>query len=111
MSELGKGYNNVFDSQEEFDKLNDMILGGIQEFAAYRKGNLTYGEIMFVLESVLDKMRNTSEKDASTNRIKGLKETPTFSSLYLLMGRLVETLVRNKVIKSEDENFILRGEK
>ena len=49
MSELGS-YKNVFDDQNEFNKLNDLILGAIQDFSNYRKGNLTYGEIMFVLE-------------------------------------------------------------
>ena len=48
MSELGS-YKNVFDDQNEFNKLNDLLLGAIQDFSNYRKGNLTYGEIMFVL--------------------------------------------------------------
>lgn len=103
------GYKNVFDNQAEFDKLNNMILKAIQDFATYRKGNLTYGEIMFVLESILDTMRSTSEGDAKTYRIKGLKEAPTFTTLYSIAGRLVETLVKNQTIDSKDENFILHG--
>jgi len=56
MPELGS-YKNVFDDQNEFNKLNDLVLGAIQEFSSYRKGNLTYGEIMFVLECILDSLR------------------------------------------------------
>ena len=81
MSPIGS-YRNVFDDQNEFNKLNELILGAIQEFSDYRKGNLTYGEIMFVMECVLDSMRGSSEKDAKeVSNMKGLKEAPTFSSL------------------------------
>ena len=110
MAELGS-YRNVFDDQNEFNKLHDLILNAVQEFSDYRKGNLTYGEIMFVLECVLDSMRNSSEKDAQTaNRIKGLKEPPTFASLMSITGRLVECLVKKGLVNPADEAFILHGE-
>jgi len=74
MPEIGS-YKNVFDDQNEFNKLNDLILAAIQDFSNYRKGNLTYGEIMFVLECVLDSLRGASEKDAQAgSKIKGLNE-------------------------------------
>ncbi len=110
MSEMGS-YKNVFDDQNEFNKLNDLILGAIQEFSDYRKGNLTYGEIMFVMECVLDSMRSSSEKDAKTvQNIKGVEETPTFSMLLSVVSRLVETMVKKGSIDSGDEKFILHGE-
>ncbi len=110
MSEMGS-YKNVFDDQNEFNKLNDLILGAIQEFSDYRKGNLTYGEIMFVMECILDSMRSSSEKDAKTaQNIKGIEETPTFSLLLSVVSRLVESMVKKGMIDSSDEKFILHGE-
>ena len=110
MGELGS-YKNVFDDQSEFNKLNDLILSAIQEFSVYRKGNLTYGEIMFVMECILDNMRGTSEKDAqSTINIKGLKEAPSFTTLFSITSRLVETMVKKGIIGTDDEAFILHGE-
>jgi len=110
VSEMGS-YKNVFDDQNEFNKLNDLILGAIQEFSDYRKGNLTYGEIMFVMECILDSMRSSSEKDAKTaQNIKGIEETPTFSLLLSVVSRLVESMVKKGMIDSSDEKFILHGE-
>jgi len=110
VSEMGS-YKNVFDDQNEFNKLNDLILGAIQEFSDYRKGNLTYGEIMFVMECILDSMRSSSEKDAKTaQNIKGIEETPTFSLLLSVISRLVESMVKKGMIDSSDEKFILHGE-
>ena len=54
-----ESFKNVFDDPEELEKLKGFILEGIQKFSAYRNGNLTYGEIMFVLECVLDSMRES----------------------------------------------------
>ncbi len=109
MGELG-GYRNVFDDPNEFNKLNDLVLGAIQDFSDYRQGNLTYGEIMFVLECILDSMRGSSEKDALDTTIKGLAEAPTFTTLLRITSRLVETMVKKGIIKSVDEAFILHGE-
>ncbi len=99
MSEFG-AYRNVFDDQNEFNKLNDLILSAIQEFSDYRKGNLTYGEIMFVMECVLDSMRSSSEKGAKTAlNIKSLEETPSFSLLFFMGSRFL-TLYRGNSIKN-----------
>lgn len=104
-------YRNVFDDQTEFTKLHDMILSAVQDFSEYRKGNLTYGEIMFVMECILDSMRSSSEKDAKKIRnIEGLAEAPSFSTLLAITGRLVETMLKKGVIASADEKFILHGE-
>ncbi len=111
MSELGS-YKNVFDDQNEFNKLNDLILAAIQEFSNYRKGNLTYGEIMFVLECVLDSLRGASEKDAQAgSKLKGLNEAPTFSALLSITSRLVEVMVKKGLVSTSDEGFILHGDK
>ena len=101
-------YKNVFDDKEEFNKLNNYILEAIQKFSDYRQGNLTYGEIMFVLECVLDSLRSSSEKDASeTSKFKSGGETPSFSMLLSVVSRSVEILVKKKIINSADENYIL----
>lgn len=106
-----KSYRNVFDDQNEFNKLNDLVLGAIQEFSDYRKGNLTYGEIMFVMECILDTMRSSSEKDAKTaQNIKGIEKTPSFSLLLSIASRLIETMVKKGIIDSGDEKYVLHGD-
>jgi hypothetical protein len=88
------------------------VLGAIQDFSNYRKGNLTYGEIMFVLECVLDSLRGASEKDAqASSKIKGLNEAPSFSTLLSITSRLVEVLVKKGLVSTGDEGFILHGDK
>ncbi|NLP01777.1 MAG: hypothetical protein GX089_04720 [Fibrobacter sp.] len=109
MAEIGS-YKNVFDDPAEFNKLHDFILSAIQEFSDYRKGNLTYGEIMFVMECILDNMRGSSEKDAQSARIKGLNEAPTFTTLLSITSRLVETMLKKGMISSGEEAFILHGD-
>ena len=106
-----QSYHNVFDDQNEFNKLNDLILAAIQEFSDYRKGNLTYGEIMFVMECILDSMRSSSEKDIKkVQNIKGIDEAPSFSLLLSIVSRMVESMVKKNIIDSKDEDFILHGE-
>ena len=110
MAEIGS-YRNVFDDPNEFNKLQDLILGAIQQFSDYRKGNLTYGEIMFVVECILDTLRSGSEKDASAHEpIKGLKDAPTFTTLLSITSRLVERMVKKGLINSEEEAYILHGD-
>ena len=110
MSSLGS-YRNVFDDKNEFNKLKDYIMGGIQQFSEYRKGNLTYGEVMYVMECVLDEFRGHSEKDASAlSKIKGLHDAPTFTTLLSITSRLVETMVKKGTIGSKEEAFILHGD-
>jgi hypothetical protein len=101
---------NVFDDKEEFEKLRGFILQGIQNFSEYRKGNLTYGEIMFVLECVLDSLRETSEQEAQKIRIKGLRGGIRFSTLLESYSRLVEVMVKKKAIDTKEEAYILHGE-
>jgi hypothetical protein len=104
-------YKNVFDDKNEFNKLQDFILQGIQNFSEYRKGNLTYGEIMYVMECVLDTFRGTSEKDAqSLGKIGGLGQAPSFTTLLSITSRLVETMVKKGIIGSKEESFILHGD-
>jgi len=111
MAEIGS-YRNVFDDQQEFSTLQDLILGAIQKFSEYRQGNLTYGEIMFVMECILDNMRSGSEKDAQANtKIRGLNEAPTFSTLLSISSRLIETMLKKGMINSNEEAYILHGEK
>jgi hypothetical protein len=110
MASIGS-YKNVFDDKNEFNKLQDLILAGIQQFSDYRKGNLTYGEVMYVMECVLDTFRGHSEKDAKAlSKMKGLGEAPSFSTLLSITDRLVESLVKKGVITSGDEAFILHGD-
>ena len=110
MAEIGS-YRNVFDDPNEFNKLHDLVISAIQEFSDYRQGNLTYGEIMFVMECILDNLRGNSEKDAqATAKIKGINEAPTFTTLLAMTSRLVETMLKKGIISSGEEAFILHGD-
>lgn len=109
MAELGS-YRNVFDDKNEFNKLHDLILSAIQEFSVYREGSLTYGEIMFVMECILDNMRGTSEKEAANHVIKGL-DSPSFTTLMAITSRMVETMVKRGIIGSGEEAYILHGDR
>jgi hypothetical protein len=104
-------YKNVFDDKNEFNTLQDLILGSVKQFSEYRKGNLTYGEVMYVMECVLDTLRGRSEKDVKTrSTIKGLSEAPTFSTLLAITARCVETMVKKRIISSAEEAYILHGD-
>ncbi len=106
-----KTYKNVFDDRDEFNRLNDLILGAIQEFTDFRQGNVTYGEIMYVMECILDSLRNTSEKESQKSVFShSLGETPSFAHLLAVNARLVETLLKNKNISTNDELYVLYGE-
>jgi hypothetical protein len=103
--------NNVFDSKEEFDKLNGMFLRAIEDFKEYRGGNVTYGEIMYVMECVLDSLRNISERDARAKRFTDVfGDTPSFTVMLAAECRLIETLVKKKILSSQDEAYVLYGE-
>jgi hypothetical protein len=103
--------NNVFDDKSEFDKLNGLFLKAIEDFKEYRQGNVTYGEIMYVMECVLDSLRNVSEKDAKAKRFNDIfGETPSFTVLLAAEARLIETLVKKKLLSSQDEAYVLYGE-
>lgn len=106
-----KTYKNVFDDRDEFNKLNDLLLGAIQEFTDYRQGNVTYGEIMYVMECILDSIRNTSEKEAQKTQFsQSLGETPSFSHLLAVNARLVETLLKKGTLSTDEELYVLYGE-
>jgi hypothetical protein len=103
-------YKNVFDDKAEFDKLEGLIHEAITGFSEYRQGNLTYGEVMYVMECILDGFRNRSEQDTKTRfAIKGLHEAPSFGLLMSITGRMVETLAKKGIISSGDEAYILHG--
>lgn len=99
---------NVFDNKDEFEKLKGFILEGVQKFSEYRTGNLTYGEIMYVMECVLDSLRNTSEKQ--TRAGKGFGRDVSFTTLFEMTRRLVERSVKKGVMSTADEKYIIHGE-
>ncbi len=102
---------NVFDNKNEYDKFYSLITNAIQEFASYREGRLTYGEVMFVLESILDDMRRSSENRAKIHKIENMKDAPTFTNLLQISAKLLEVLNSKEVITSDDLNYILDKDK
>ncbi len=105
-------YKNVFDDKAEFDKLKGLLLGAVQDFTDYRQGNLTYGEILYVMECVLDSLRETSEKEALKSQFsKKYGERPSFTQLLATHSRLVETLLKKGALSSEEELYVFYGER
>ena len=106
------GLNNVFDSQDEYDKLKGFILEGVEKFSDYRNQNLTYGEIMYVMEGILDNLRGTSEKAAKNVELAGMtKEALTFTSLAEIVSRFIEVGLKKGTLDSSEEAYVLHGEK
>ena len=84
-------YRNVFDDKDEFDRLQDLLLGAIHRFSEYRRGNVTFGEIMYVMECVRDSFRAKSEADNKVRiALKGLREAPSVTTLMPITGRTFE---------------------
>ena len=102
-------FNNVFDNEEEFKKFFDLIIEAIQKFAEYRNGNLTYGEVLFVLESVIEKIKRDSEAKAKVHKIEGLTEAPTFTGLMSIIARLIDTMENKGLINEDERNYIING--
>jgi len=102
---------NVFDDKKEYDKFYSLITKAIQDFAGYREGRLTYGEVMFVLESILDDMRRSSENRAKIHKIENMKDAPTFTNMMQVTAKLLDILNSKDIVTSDELNYILNHEK
>lgn len=100
---------NVFDSKEEYQRFYDMVVGAIKNFTEYRQGKITYGEVMFVLESVLENIRRNSETKTKVKKIEGMVQTPTFSVLMSVNARLLDVLEKKGLLNSSEINDVLNG--
>jgi len=101
---------NVFDNDEEFMRLRSAVMSAISEFSESRDGNVTYGEIMFVLESLVDELRTRCEDHAPSDEDVLLEKMTRVSQVRGVLGKALSLLVE-KGILSEDELRLLAGAK
>lgn len=100
---------NVFDSEEEFNRLRDTIMAAIDDFSDSRGGNVTYGEIMFVLESIVESFRQRCEGPDDDQTPESLSGITRLSQLRAVLGKTLELLVEKGIVSREEETHILSG--
>jgi hypothetical protein len=93
---------NIFDNEEEFDKLYSMVVETIEEYTESRKGNVTMGEIMFVLESILSELREKMEQETSSVDIEWIHGNITFTRTLTIMGKILKILEQKGIISEEE---------
>ena len=93
---------NIFDNEEEFDKLYSMIVETIEDYTETRKGNLTIGEIMFVLESILSELREKMEQETSNVDIEWIHGNISFIRTIKILGKILKILEQKGIISEEE---------
>lgn len=100
-------YQNVFDNRDEFDKLYNQIVEAIEEYSEHRKNNITYGEVIFVLESVLDSIK---EKVIKENESSSNNDNISYDKTVKLLLGVIDLLDEKNVVTKEELEEYLRGE-
>lgn len=98
---------NVFDSEEEFNRLRDTVMSAIDDFSESRGGNVTYGEIMFVLESIIESFRQRCEGPDDDSGPQSLEGMTRVSQLRGVLGRTLLLLIEKGIISREEEIHLL----
>ena len=99
---------NVFDSEEEFMRLKGAVMAVIEEFAESRGGNVTYGEMMFVLESIVDELGQRCEASASAEPTS-IEKITRVSQVRGVLARMLHLLTEKGIINKEDESQLVSG--
>ena len=100
---------NVFDSEEEFATLRDAVMSTIDEFSAGRSGNVTYGEIMFVLQSIIDELEERCENHASPDGPTPIEKMTRMSHIRGVLARTVRLLTEKGIISKDEESQLVSG--
>jgi len=103
--------DNIFDNEEEFEKFYSMIVETIEEYTESRKGHVTMGEIMFVLESVLSELREKMEQETSDADIEWIHGNISFTRTVTILGKILKILEQKGIISEEEyvnitENYL-----
>ena len=98
---------NVFDSEEEFNRLRDIVMSAIDDFSESRGGNVTYGEIMFVLESMIEGFRRRCEGPEDDAEPKSLDDMTRVSQIRGVLSRTLQLLLEKGIISTEEERHLL----
>jgi len=100
---------NVFDSEEEFAHLRGAVMSTIEEFSAGRGGNVTYGEIMFVLQSIIDEFEQRCENHASPDGPTSIDKMTRVSHIRGVLSRTVRLLTEKGIISKDEEGQLISG--
>ena len=98
---------NVFDSEEEFNRLRDTVMSAIDDFSESRGGNVTYGEIMFVLESIVESFRQRCEGPDDGAEPTSIQDMTRVSQIRAVLGRTLQLLLEKGIISREEETHLL----
>ena len=100
---------NVFESDEEFTRLRGAVMGAIDEFSRSRGGNVTYGEIMFVLEAIIDDLRKRCGDSAEADEPIAIKKMTRVSQVRSILARMLSLLAEKGILSEEEESRLLSG--
>ncbi len=100
---------NVFDSEEEFTRLRGAMMSTIDGFAVSRGGNVTYGEIMFVLESIIDELSTHCKSPDSEGKRPSIEKMTRVSQIRGVMARALHLLTEKGIISNEEEVQLVSG--
>lgn len=100
---------NVFDSEEEFTRLRGAVMAAIEEFAESRGGNVTYGEMMFVLESIIDELGQRCEGNASGAAPTSIEKMTRVSHVRGVLARTLHLLTEKGIISKKEESQLISG--
>jgi hypothetical protein len=93
---------NIFDNEDEFEKLYAAIVETIEDYTETRKGNVTIGEIMFVLESILSELREKMEQETDNVDVEWIHGNISFSRTITILGKILKILEQKGIISEEE---------
>jgi len=99
---------NIFDNEEEFKRLYDAVMGAVEAFCNARGGNVTYGEIIFVLESIVEELGRRCDREGQrpVGSIEEMKRVPQLGGV---VSRMLRLLMEKGIISSEERDRIVSG--
>ncbi|MBN2209603.1 MAG: hypothetical protein JW759_09960 [Candidatus Coatesbacteria bacterium] len=98
---------NVFDSEQEFNQLRDALMSAIDGFSESRGGNVTYGEIMFVLEAIIDEFGQRCEDSGGAPT--SIDKMTRVAHVRGVLARTLCLLTEKGIISKEEEAQLVSG--
>ncbi|MBN1592632.1 MAG: hypothetical protein JW941_05225 [Candidatus Coatesbacteria bacterium] len=100
---------NVFDSEKEFNRLRDAVISSIDEFSESRGGNVTYGEIIFVLESIIEEFGSRCDPSEASGESVPIDKMTRASQLRFVLAEVIHLLSEKGIISREEEEDLCYG--
>ena len=101
---------NVFDNEEEFQRLRDAINAAVDDFSKSRGGNVTYGEVMFVLESIIGELSAACDGQKAESTPQSIDEMTRVTQIRGVLSRMLSLLKEKGIISDEEEVFLASSE-